>query len=67
MFSAQMATYYGLVKQLKLYEDEPIEDSDNNCNCTTSNITIKHRHLGINMIYTSQNPNLKILKVSLIV
>jgi hypothetical protein len=25
-------------------------------NCTISNITIKHRHLGINIIYTSQNP-----------
>ena len=25
-------------------------------NCTISNLTIKHRHLGINIIYTSQNP-----------
>jgi hypothetical protein len=25
-------------------------------NCTISNLTIKHRHLGINMIFTSQNP-----------
>jgi hypothetical protein len=25
-------------------------------NCTISNITIKHRHLGINIICTSQNP-----------
>jgi hypothetical protein len=25
-------------------------------NCTITNITIKHRHLGINIIYTSQNP-----------
>ena len=25
-------------------------------NCTISNITIKHRHLGINIIFTSQNP-----------
>ena len=25
-------------------------------NCTISNLTIKHRHLGINIIFTSQNP-----------
>ncbi len=25
-------------------------------NCTISNLTIKHRHLGINTIFTSQNP-----------
>jgi hypothetical protein len=25
-------------------------------NCAISNLTIKHRHLGINLIYTSQNP-----------
>ena len=25
-------------------------------NCTISNLTIKHRHLGINILYTSQNP-----------
>ena len=25
-------------------------------NCTISNLTIKHRHLGINLIYTTQNP-----------
>lgn len=32
----------------------------NNCfkrgNCLISNLTIKHRHLGINLIYTTQNP-----------
>ena len=32
----------------------------NNCfkkgNCMISNLTIKHRHLGINLIYTTQNP-----------
>ena len=25
-------------------------------NCAISNLTIKHRHLGINLLYTSQNP-----------
>jgi hypothetical protein len=25
-------------------------------NCTISNLTVKHRHLGINIIFTSQNP-----------
>ena len=25
-------------------------------NCAISNLTIKHRHLGINLIYTTQNP-----------
>jgi hypothetical protein len=33
---------------------------NNNCfkqgNCKISNLTIKHRHLGINLIYTTQNP-----------
>ncbi len=25
-------------------------------NCLIANITIKHRHLGINLIFTTQNP-----------
>lgn len=49
------------------YENPPViflilDDmiGSNNCfkkgNCLISNLTIKHRHLGINLIYTTQNP-----------
>lgn len=49
------------------YENPPViflilDDmiGSNNCfkkgNCLISNLTIKHRHLGINLLYTTQNP-----------